>query len=270
MDKKIHSVMMLTLLLIGMLTLMLQLVTGSSIPTVYVDPPSIVDSTLTPGNSFTVDIEILDAVDLYAWQVCMSWDMAVLNATEIVFGNFLAGQPEGSLGASRIVNEEGWLVVAEITRGMYPGVDGDAWLCSITFLVKTSGETVMDIAGTVYPPQFLTFYVNSLLVTIGDDPGELIKENGYFNNLPSSTIHELKTEIEELGSEGDIDNHGIVNSLIAKLNVAQKLVDSGKIDQAKTVLEAFIQQVQNLSDIHITPDAADVLIESAEYILSHL
>jgi len=84
------------------------------------------------------------------------------------------------------------------------------------------------------------------------------------------TIDELKTEVEELGSEGQIGNQGIVKSLLAKLNVAQKLVDSGKIDQAKTVLEAFIQQVQNLSDIHITPDAADVLIESAEYIISHL
>jgi len=84
------------------------------------------------------------------------------------------------------------------------------------------------------------------------------------------TISELKSEIEELGSEGEISNQGVVTSLLAKLNVAQKLVDGGKIDQAKTILEAFIQQVQNLSGIHITPDVADTLIESAEYILSHL
>jgi len=84
------------------------------------------------------------------------------------------------------------------------------------------------------------------------------------------TIGELKTETEDLGSEGEIDNKGIVTSLIAKLNVAQKLVDSGKIDQAKTILEAFIQQVQNLSGIHMTVEAADILIESAEHILSHL
>jgi len=85
-----------------------------------------------------------------------------------------------------------------------------------------------------------------------------------------TTIHELKTKIEELGSEGEIDNKGIVKSLIAKMKVSQKLVDKEKTDDAKIVLEDFIIQVQNLSGIHITPEAADILIRSAEYILSHL
>jgi parallel beta-helix repeat protein len=86
-----------------------------------------------------------------------------------------------------------------------------------------------------------------------------------------TTIEGLKTKIEELGSEGEIDNQGIVRSLIAKLNVAQKLVDKGKIGEAKRILEEdFIAQVQNLANIHITAEAADSLIESAEYILSHL
>ena len=85
-----------------------------------------------------------------------------------------------------------------------------------------------------------------------------------------TTINELKIEIEELGLQDEIGNQGIVTSLLAKLNVAQKLIDNGKIDQAKTILEAFISQVQNLLGIHITPEAADILIESAEYILSHL
>jgi len=86
-----------------------------------------------------------------------------------------------------------------------------------------------------------------------------------------TTIDELKTEIEELGSEGEIDNQGIVKSLLAKLNVAQKLVDKGKIEEAKSILEEdFIPQVQNLREIHITSEAAELLIDSAEYILSHL
>lgn len=86
-----------------------------------------------------------------------------------------------------------------------------------------------------------------------------------------TTIGELKTKIEELGSEGEIDNQGIDKSLIAKLNVAQKLADKGKIDEAKSVLESdFIPQIQNLSEIHITAEAEDVLIESAEHIMSHL
>ena len=84
------------------------------------------------------------------------------------------------------------------------------------------------------------------------------------------TISELKTKIEEFGLEGEIDNQGIVKSLIAKLNVAQKLVDKGQIDEAKMVLEDFIMQVQELSEIHITKEAAEMVIQSAEYILSYL
>jgi len=86
-----------------------------------------------------------------------------------------------------------------------------------------------------------------------------------------TTVGELKTKIVELGSEGEIDNRGIVNSLVSKLDVAQKLVDKGKIHAAKTVLaNGFISQVQGLSGIRITVEAADILVESAQYIISHL
>ncbi len=86
-----------------------------------------------------------------------------------------------------------------------------------------------------------------------------------------TTIEEMKTKMEDLAAEGEIDNRGIVKSLIAKLNVAQKLVDKGKVDEAKGILEdGFIRQAQNLSGICITAEAADILIQSAEYIIYHL
>jgi hypothetical protein len=85
------------------------------------------------------------------------------------------------------------------------------------------------------------------------------------------TVGALKAKIEELGFEGQIDNQGVVKSLIAKLNVAQKLVGKGKAGGAKGILaDGFIRQVQNLSGICITADAADTLIQAAEYIRSHL
>jgi len=85
------------------------------------------------------------------------------------------------------------------------------------------------------------------------------------------TMGELKTMVEELGSEGQIDSQGTVRSLIAKLDTAEKLVDKGKADEARSILEDdFIPQVRNLSGIHMTVEAADVLVKSAEYILSSL
>jgi parallel beta-helix repeat protein len=86
-----------------------------------------------------------------------------------------------------------------------------------------------------------------------------------------TTIAELKAKIIELGSEGEISNQGIVNSLISKLDIAQKFVDKGKIDAAKTLLaNGFISQVKSLSGNRITVEAANIIIESAQYIISHL
>lgn len=85
-----------------------------------------------------------------------------------------------------------------------------------------------------------------------------------------TTIAELKAKIIELGSEGEISNQGIVNSLISKLDIAQKFVDKGKIDAAKTFLAGFISQVKSLSGNRITVEAADIIVESAQYIISHL
>lgn len=87
---------------------------------------------------------------------------------------------------------------------------------------------------------------------------------------PLRIIDGLRTNIEELGSEGEVDNQGIVRSLIAKLNVARKLVERGKEGEALMVLEDFAMQVHELSEIHITTKAAEILIESADYIISHL
>lgn len=87
---------------------------------------------------------------------------------------------------------------------------------------------------------------------------------------PPRTIGELKSETEESGFEGQIDNKGTVNSLLAKLNAAQKLVDEGKIDQAKNILDAFIKEVRAQSGKHITQETAELLMEAAEYIISNL
>lgn len=171
------KVVMSLFLICASFCLVLPFARASPTTTIYVVPSSIVDSSLAPESSFTVSVNVADAVDLYAWQVNMSWNTALLNATEIAFGDFLVGQPEGTAQFSNIDNAEGRLLVGEVIIGAYPGVDGDGWLCSITFLVEMIGETVLDIDSG------FTYYVDSFLTVIGDDPGELAKESGYFNNF---------------------------------------------------------------------------------------
>lgn len=179
MKRRIAEVVTLLLLsiLFGLTPFIVQ---ASPTATFYVDPPSIGGPSYPPGSSFTVSVNVLEAVDLYAWQINMIWDIAVLDAAEIAFGDFLSNQPQGSVQTSNINNEEGRLLVGEATIGAHPGVDGDGWLCSITFFVETSGETVLNI-DTAF-----TYYLNSVSEIFGDDPGELVKESGYFNNVGST------------------------------------------------------------------------------------
>ncbi|MFX0108364.1 MAG: hypothetical protein ACFE7R_08780 [Candidatus Hodarchaeota archaeon] len=136
----------------------------------------------------------------------------------------------------------------------------------ISISLSVSGFSFL---ATVYDPS-PKYYVYELHGNWGGNTGKVSAVGLTVPVVVLATIDELKAEIEEMGSQGDIDNQGIVRSLLAKLNVAQRLVDKGKIDEAIMVLEDFIPQVQELSGIHITPEAADILIQSAEYILSHL
>lgn len=148
----------------------------SSATTFYVDPASISDPGLTPGSSFTVNVNVSDAVDLYAYQIYMTWNPSILNATTITFGDFLAGQPEGTFPFEKIDQDLGYCLIGETTIGQYPGVDGDGWLASVEFLVIATGETVLDISGGEFN---LTYYIDSYLDTFYPTT-----ENGYFSNVP--------------------------------------------------------------------------------------
>ena len=77
---------------------------ASSLPTISVNPSSIVDPSLTPGTSFSVDMRISDAdnderTDVYSWQVCLQWDPLVLDIDDtVVWGDFLDAPRKGWWG----------------------------------------------------------------------------------------------------------------------------------------------------------------------------
>jgi hypothetical protein len=64
--------------------------------------------------------------------------------------------------------------------------------------------------------------------------------------------------------------HGIVQSLDAKLEAAQRNVEVGQYQTAINNLQAFIHEVEAQTDIHITPDAAQLLIGDAQRIIAAL
>jgi hypothetical protein len=84
--------------------------------TLKVEPPSIIDPSLTPGESFTVDINVSDVIDLFAWQVAMSWTPGLIELTSVTYGDFL---PPGTKFSAppNINNAEGWVGFGETTDG---------------------------------------------------------------------------------------------------------------------------------------------------------
>ncbi|UCG44580.1 MAG: hypothetical protein JSV58_04015, partial [Candidatus Bathyarchaeota archaeon] len=107
--------------------------------TLYVHPASIADPTLTPGHTFTIDIKVMDVEFLYCWQVNLSFNPEVLQLINIIEGGFLAVQPNGTWGASRI--EESWALFGWSTLGPHQGVNGSGTLATVEFKVLGKGES---------------------------------------------------------------------------------------------------------------------------------
>ena len=83
----------------------------------------------------------------------------------------------------------------------------------------------------------------------------------------TATIESLKTAVDSFYQDGSIDNKGVYNSLMEKLNAASKGKNSTAIS---AILKAFIQHVQAQSGKHITASAASHLIEDAQWIIDSL
>ncbi|MDZ7262780.1 MAG: hypothetical protein ONB05_11840, partial [candidate division KSB1 bacterium] len=67
-----------------------------------------------------------------------------------------------------------------------------------------------------------------------------------------------------------IDNHGIVNSLDAKLDNVKKHLNKGQTNQAINVLNAFLNEVEAQKDKHIKRKAYVFLRYNAEYLIEKL
>jgi PKD repeat protein len=166
------------------LTLFLTSISFNIIPTIVQGQPPIMTafkvepstSTGGIGDPVPLAVNVYDAEDLWGWQVYMSWDPTVLGFTDLTFGDFLADQPDGTSQMEMTdYASDGWLMATETTFGTYPGVTADfGWLMSVDFEVLAVGETTIDIDSEY------TYWQDSNLEVYGDEPEEMIKENGYF------------------------------------------------------------------------------------------
>jgi 2',3'-cyclic-nucleotide 2'-phosphodiesterase (5'-nucleotidase family) len=86
----------------------------------------------------------------------------------------------------------------------------------------------------------------------------------------TATADTLVASVNRFASEGKIDDNGVLESLLQKL---QGVLDALKKDQTTAAinkLEAFINEVQAQSGKHITEDTANLLIADAQWVIAHM
>ena len=81
------------------------------------------------------------------------------------------------------------------------------------------------------------------------------------------SIHSLKWSVYRYYAEGEIDSHSLYHSLMSKLEYAEH---SHRQSQVIYALNSFIERVQQQSGKHISVEAADQLIEDAQWLLDNM
>ena len=84
------------------------------------------------------------------------------------------------------------------------------------------------------------------------------------------TISSLRTCVQHAAGQGFIDNQGVTNSLLAKLDAAQAAQDRGQTSVVINQLDAFIHEVQAQAGKHIDPMHAQHLVMHAQMVIQAL
>jgi general secretion pathway protein D len=124
---------------------------------IYVDPQ---EASGNVGETFDVDIKVENARDLYSYELKLSWEGAILNATDIVEGEFPGrGGVYNTLFFDSIFNgpdSEGgdYIYIVNTLYAKDTGEDGGGTLATVTFTVERPGETILDLYGVMVIDSF--------------------------------------------------------------------------------------------------------------------
>ena len=102
------------------------------------------------------------------------------------------------------------------------------------------------------------------------DPSVPITVEEVKDEDPISLIDELIAYITNATNSGSIDNKGIANSLISKLEEAKRQLEKGKSKQAVNALNAFLNELSGQHEKHISDEVYGYLKEKVERLITQL
>lgn len=130
---KIGCFLIVVAFLVTMISVNLTYAPGAVIS---VNPSTVVAS---PGDTFTVSIDISSVADCYAWEVEIAWEPELLELVSVTEGPFLASGGS-TFFASTVDQIFGEAMFGATLFGPIPGVSGDGVLASVEFLVQEAGK----------------------------------------------------------------------------------------------------------------------------------
>jgi uncharacterized repeat protein (TIGR01451 family) len=110
--------------------------------------------------------------------------------------------------------------------------------------------------------------MHSFVLTAADAAGNSVNPRVTISIM--ATLDSLIASVNVFQAQQKIDDSKTVNALLAKLNDAKQAAARGNNTAAKNKLQEFADLVRAQIGRHIAPDAAQVLITDAEYVMGTL
>lgn len=129
-------------------------ITGSpsktTLPSVYVDPSNITDTTTTPSENITIEVKISNITDLYGFDIRLSWNVSILNYTSHIVKIPVETYPDGILHQPILpimneVNTSMGTFVLVYSSLNAPSFNGSGTVFEMTFTVLEYGECTLNI-----------------------------------------------------------------------------------------------------------------------------
>lgn len=118
------------------------------------------------GNSFTVNITVTGAADLYAFQFDLGFDPTILQATSVTEGPLLPSGGATFLVPGTIDNVAGVISsVADTLVGPVSGVNGNGDLIDVNFDAVGIGMSALTLANEIFLDSTLTDVTDSVTFT---------------------------------------------------------------------------------------------------------
>ena len=118
--------------------------------------PPTVSVSYAPG-TFTINITVTDVVDLYSWQVGMTFNATVVEVLSLVEGPFLRQGGTTIMTRGTIDNTNGIVHRHAFSlTGPVPGVTGNGTLATITFKLKNYGNSTLHLIDVILLDSTLT------------------------------------------------------------------------------------------------------------------